>query len=123
MSAFKRNGDKACQQDTCVLVPQGPVLDLRVQAEPCGADMAERVSPVIPSQDELMQLGEGECAYIRSFFVDELRDLFPQTAAFPARMPLYALVGADGTPLVLADTREAVVAGAFENNLRLATVH
>ena len=38
-------------------------------------------------------------------------------------MQLYGLFAADGTPLMLADSHESVVSGAWQNDLAMATLH
>ena len=36
---------------------------------------------------------------------------------------LFALLSADGTPIMLTDTREAAVANAWDNELEMVSVH
>lgn len=95
---------------------------------------AERAAPLAvkphPAAEEvkrtleaLAAMGEGELAYIRSFRAAELRQLFPQTAELHPAVQLYALFGADGTPLMLADSRDAIISGAWQNDLSMATLH
>ena len=38
-------------------------------------------------------------------------------------LELWALLGADGTPIMLADSREAVVLNAHENDLETLSIH
>jgi hypothetical protein len=38
-------------------------------------------------------------------------------------MELWALLGADGTPIMLSDSREAVVLNAHENDLETVSLH
>jgi hypothetical protein len=40
-----------------------------------------------------------------------------------AGLDLWALLGADGTPIMLADSREAVVLNAHENDLETVSLH
>ncbi|CAN1503844.1 COG5568 Uncharacterized small protein [Rhabdaerophilaceae bacterium] len=79
--------------------------------------------PATPGPAELMAMGDGETAYLRKFRAGELRAMFPQTADLHASVELFALFGASGTPLILADTREAVLTGAWDHNLSLSSVH
>jgi hypothetical protein len=39
------------------------------------------------------------------------------------RMQLFALHAADGTPILVTDTREAAVANAWNNELEAVSVH
>lgn len=73
--------------------------------------------------EELMAMGDGETAYLRKFRAGELRKLFPQTAELHPSVELFALFGADGTPLILADTRDAVLSGAWDHKLTLSALH
>lgn len=73
--------------------------------------------------EALMAMGDGETAYLRKFRAGELRRLFPQTAELHPSVELFALFGADGTPLILADTRDAVLSGAWDNKLTLSALH
>lgn len=73
--------------------------------------------------EDLAAMGDGELAYMRKFKAADLRDLFPQTAELHPSVQLYALFAADGSPLILADSREAVVNGAWHNDLTMAVVH
>jgi hypothetical protein len=73
--------------------------------------------------EELMAMGDGETAYLRKFRAGDLRKLFPQTAELHPSVELFALFGADGTPLILADTRDAVLTGAWEHKLTLSALH
>ena len=71
----------------------------------------------------LAAMGDGEVAYMRSFRADEMQHLFPQAAELHPAMQLHALFAADGTPLVLSDSREAVLSGAWQNELSMISVH
>ena len=73
--------------------------------------------------EALAAMGDGEVAYIRTFRAGELRDIFPQSAELHPSMELYALFAADGQPLILADTRDAVISGAWQNDLSLTVLH
>lgn len=75
------------------------------------------------SLEALAAMGDGELAYVRAFRAADLRTLFPQTADLHPAVQLFALFGADGTPLMLADSRDTVVTGAWQNDLSMATLH
>ncbi|MGX1100642.1 hypothetical protein AB7M35_002133 [Amorphus suaedae] len=78
--------------------------------------------PVI-SQQALAQLGGGQVAYMRPLNGSEVQSLFPDAPQLSAEHKLWALLSADGTPIMLADSREAVIANAYENQLHMVTVH
>ena len=75
------------------------------------------------SQFELGQLGDGEVAYIKLLEPGEADGLFPGIDGIPDGINLYALTGADGTPLALTDSHSAAMAHAAEGELDVASVH
>ncbi|MBO6511900.1 MAG: DUF1150 domain-containing protein [Roseibium sp.] len=75
------------------------------------------------SVDELTELGTGDVAYIKPIKAQELKEMFPEVPPLQDNMTLYALLNADGTPILLADSREAVLANAFEQELTMVSVH
>jgi hypothetical protein len=75
------------------------------------------------SRSEFAQLGDGEVAYIKQLDPDAAERLFPALSEAPKGIDLYALLGADGSPLALTDSRNAAIANAIENNLVPVSVH
>lgn len=75
------------------------------------------------TQETLAAMGDGELAYVRAFRAAELKHIFPQSADLHPSVQLYALFGADGSPLMLADSRDAVLSGAWQHDLNMATLH
>jgi hypothetical protein len=71
----------------------------------------------------LAALGEGEVAYIRTFQSEDFQALFPQAPDMQPGQKLWALLSADGTPIVLADTPQAVMQNAMENDLTTVSLH
>lgn len=88
---------------------------------PSWADVAELTE--IMTDDELTELGTGDVAYIKPIKARDLREMFPDVPPLHDNMTLYALLNADGTPILLADSREAAVANAFEADLEMASLH
>jgi hypothetical protein len=77
------------------------------------------------SQESLAQLGDGHIAYVKAVRVEDFRNQFPQTE-LPQLDPgqvLFALHAADGTPIMLADSREAAIANAWSQELETVSVH
>lgn len=70
-----------------------------------------------------LQLGDGEVAYIRSITSDDMVSMFPEAPQLAPGFRLWVLLGADGTPIMIADSREAAVANAMEADLRTVSVH
>jgi hypothetical protein len=77
------------------------------------------------TQEALAHLGDGRIAYVKTIRFEEVRALFPQ-AEMPQIAPdqkLFALHAADGTPIMLTDSREAAVANAWSQELETVSVH
>ncbi len=75
------------------------------------------------SPETFAGLGEGRIAYVRSLNAEEARDLFPTMPTVAPGLELWALLGADGTPIMLSDSRAAVVLNAHENDLEAVSLH
>lgn len=75
------------------------------------------------SLKELALLGDGEVAYIKQLDTDAATELFPALDDAPEGIDLYAVLGADGTPIALTDSRNAAIANALENDLVPVSVH
>lgn len=77
------------------------------------------------TSEQFAHLGDGQVAYVKPMRSEEVQKAFPQVQVqgiIPG-MQLFALLGADGTPLMLTDSREAAVANAWENKLQTVSVH
>ena len=68
-------------------------------------------------------LGGGEIAYVRPINSEEVQKLFPQAPSLAPGMRLLSLHAADGTPIMLTDSREAAEANAREHELATVSVH
>lgn len=77
----------------------------------------------IISPETLAKLGGGQVAYVRSLESDEARNLFPQMPPVAPGLKLWALLAADGSPIMLSDSREAVVMNAHEHDLETVSLH
>ena len=85
-------------------------------------DQTTAGSPVI-SPEALAQLGDGQIAYVKAIGSEQVAKLFPQAPALEPGTRLFALHAADGTPIMLTDTREAAVANAWSHELEAVSVH
>lgn len=68
-------------------------------------------------------LGGGRIAYVRPLKSDEARGMFPSMPPIAPGLELWALLAADGSPIMLADSREAVLMNANENALETMSLH
>ncbi|MEM8814048.1 MAG: DUF1150 domain-containing protein [Pseudomonadota bacterium] len=78
--------------------------------------------PILPEKAFAM-LGGEKIAYLKAIESEEVPDLFPTAPALAPGIKLWALLGADGTPIMLTDSRDAAIAGARENELETVSVH
>ncbi|MFA6265475.1 MAG: DUF1150 domain-containing protein [Pseudolabrys sp.] len=79
-------------------------------------------NPVI-TQDALAHLGDGRIAYVKPIRSEDIASMFPQAPQMAPGLTLFALHGADGTPIMLTDTRESALASAWSNELEAVSVH
>jgi len=82
----------------------------------------DAIHPVI-TQEALAHLGDGEIAYVKAIRSEDVAKQFPQAPEMAPGIMLFALHAADGTPIMLTDTREAAVANAWSQELEAVSVH
>ncbi|MBI4367027.1 MAG: DUF1150 domain-containing protein [Deltaproteobacteria bacterium] len=75
------------------------------------------------TQDALAHLGDGRLAYVKPIRSEDVAHLFPQAPLIAPGIKLFALHAADGTPIMLTDTREAALANAWSQELEAVSVH
>ena len=80
-------------------------------------------APPTMSMSELAQLGGGKIAYIKAVRSEDVPAMFPQAPQLQPGMQLFALHAADGTPMMLTDSREAAIASAWSQELETVSVH
>ena len=100
----------------------GAALAIRVVGERLGIPAEVVMADPVP---EYLQFLPG-VAVVRSepqLEPDVAERLFPSLTSAPKGIDLYAVLGADGTPLALTDSRHAAIANAIENDLVPVSVH
>ena len=65
----------------------------------------------------------GKLAYVKTIRSEDVQKHFPQAPELAPGSVLYALHAADGTPIMLTDSREAAIANAWSNELETVSVH
>ncbi len=75
------------------------------------------------SPETLASLGGGRIAYVRTIRSEDVQKEFPQAPELAPGSLLYALHAADGTPIMLTDSREAALANAWSQQLETVSVH
>jgi hypothetical protein len=75
------------------------------------------------SAEALASMGEGHIAYVKQIRSEDVPGLFPQAPRIAPGLKLFALHSADGTPIMLTDSREAAIANAWSQELQAVSVH
>ncbi len=80
------------------------------------------IHPVI-TQEALAHLGDGQLAYVKPIRSEDVAKQFPQAPQMAPGILLFALHAADGTPIMLTDSRESAIANAWSQELEAVSVH
>lgn len=91
------------------------------ETEPQETELLE--PSAVMSASDFAALGDGQLAYIRPLKGTEAQELFPAVRGLPDGIDLFALLGANGQPLALADSRNGAIANALQNDLQPVSVH
>jgi hypothetical protein len=75
------------------------------------------------SVEALEHLGDGRIAYVKAIRSEDVATLFPQAPQIAPGLRLFALHAADGTPIMVTDSREAALANAWSHELEAVSVH
>jgi hypothetical protein len=89
-----------------------------MEAKDMSATRTPRLTP-----EQFAHLGDGAIAYVRSMRSEDVTRLYPQAPAISPGLTVFALLSADGSPIVLADSREGALANAWENKLLTVSLH
>jgi hypothetical protein len=73
--------------------------------------------------DALAHLGDGHFAYVKAIRSEDVKRLFPEAPDLAPGTRLFSLHSADGTPIMLTDSREAAIANAWSQELETLSVH
>jgi len=68
-------------------------------------------------------LGGGEVGYVREIDTKQAVELVGPLPYLPDNARLFALYGADGTPVAVTGSLEAALANAFEHDLQTVSVN
>jgi hypothetical protein len=72
---------------------------------------------------EFAHLGDGSLAYVRTISSEDVARLFPHAPPLRPGLKLFALLGADGSPIMLTDSKDAALANAWEHQLETVSLH
>ena len=79
-------------------------------------------SPLMSTQ-AFAVLGGGKIAYVKPIRSEDVHSLYPEAPELQPGLRLFALHAADGTPILVTDSREAAVANALTHELETVSVH
>ena len=85
------------------------------------ADNSE--SRPLMTNEQLAGLGGGRVAYVKPIRSEDLSRLFPDAPAVQPGLQLFALLAADGTPIIVTDSRDAALANAMQHELEMVSLH
>lgn len=75
------------------------------------------------TKEDLLHIGEENIAYIRELSVSDFETLYPGILSGEMPYKLFALLGADGEPLMISDDRSLAEANANEHDLEMVSLH
>ena len=85
--------------------------------------MTELNTTSILDTNALAALGEGQIAYVKPMSSDEVKRIFPQAPELQPGLQLFALLSANGTPIMLTDSRDTAVANAWAHDLQTVSLN
>ncbi|MAA99350.1 MAG: NADH oxidase [Stappia sp.] len=80
-------------------------------------------TPAMMEPREFKELGAGQIAYVKPMKSEDLAALFPDAPEVEPGLRLWVLLNADGTPIMLSDSRDVAIANAEEHDLRTVALH
>lgn len=83
----------------------------------------DRTTTIEITPENLASLGEGHIAYVRAMKSEDVTRLFPGAPELAPGHRIWALLSANGTPIMLADNPSAIEENAMEQNLATVSVH
>jgi hypothetical protein len=86
--------------------------------------MIAKTTKVPPlTNEQFAQLGEGAIAYVRSMRSEDVSRLYPYAPEIEPGLTIFALLAADGSPILLSDTKETALANARQKRLKTVSLH
>ena len=72
---------------------------------------------------ELAAWGDGKIAYLKPVLSDKIGKMFPGAPTLAPGLNLFMLLGADGSPILITDSKDAALANAWEHDLVTVSLH
>jgi hypothetical protein len=96
-------------------------LDQWSRSKPMSESVLSR--PPVMSADAFAVLGGSKVAYVKAIRSEDVPFIYPRAPQLAPGLALFALHAADGTPMMITDSREAAIAGAACHDLDTVSVH
>jgi hypothetical protein len=80
-------------------------------------------SQPIMSREAFAALGAGSLAYVRAMRSEDVGFIHAAAPLLPPGRLVFVLHAADGSPLIIGDSLEAIIADAVEHQLDTVSVH
>ena len=91
--------------------------------DPIDNDLDLLGNDTIVSPEQLAQMGDGSIAYVKQMRSEDIQEAFPQIGEIEPGLRLFALLSADGTPILLTDSKDDAIANAWEQDLETVSLH
>jgi hypothetical protein len=75
------------------------------------------------SIEDLAAMGEGHVAYVKAFRSEDVQKVFPHAPELKPGSTIFALIGANGAPIMLTDDRDTAITNAWDHELTTVSVH
>jgi len=75
------------------------------------------------NDEQFARLGGGAVAYVKPIRSEQVSSLFPGAPPIQPGLQLFALLNADGSPIMLTDSKDAAVANAMQHELQTVSLH
>jgi hypothetical protein len=95
----------------------------RAMSERTGSETDQAANNPAMTERAFAILGGGKIAYVKPIRSEDVHKLYPQAPELEPGMHLFALHAADGTPILVTDSREAAIANAMTHELETVSVH
>lgn len=92
-------------------------------SERTGSETTTEITTPKMTEQAFAILGGGRIAYVKPIRSEDVHKLYPQAPEMAPGMYLFALHAADGTPILVTDSREAAIANAMTHELETVSVH
>ncbi len=75
------------------------------------------------SASEFADFGDGQLSYVRPMTSEQFEVAFPDAPEIPPGLKIWALLNANGAPIVVGDSKDVVISNAWEHELVPMSVH